>query len=263
MHRSTIELPNATISYVDTAHGDTTLLFVHGAFINKDYWRVQVDHFQAAYRIVTVDLPGHGLSTNALAGRTPADYARDLRQLIDTLSLKRVVLVAHSFGSDIALELIAANADEILGLVEVDHLKTVGQEPPAEVIHGVVEGLRLDFAGTAAAFARRALLTEATDPMLVARLLTDYAETDRAVGTQIFAAIPGYAQRELGLLGQLPFALHSIHVDYASTDERALRNATGGRYDLRIMSGTCHYPMVEHPEAFNRVLAEVLGNMEL
>ncbi len=189
------------------------------------------------------------------------DYAAEVRALIDALSLKRVILVAHSFGSDIALEVIAADASNIIGLVEVDHLKHVGDEPPAAVIAGVVAGLRADFAGTAAAFAKQALFTEATDPTLVERISADYAKTDPAVGVQIFEHIPGYAQREAELLGRLPFILHAIHVDYAPTDEAALARPTGGNYSLRRIEGTCHYPMVEQAGAFNEVLAGVLANV--
>ncbi len=261
MSRETLSLPTATLSYLDIARGDTTLLFVHGAFINKSYWQAQLDHFRADYRVVALDLAGHGDSINKLPHRSVQDYATEVRALIETLSLKRVVLVGHSFGSDIALELIAADPTDIIGLVEVDHLKRVGQEPPADLIAAVVAGLRADFAGTAAAFARQALLTEHTDPALVARLFADYARTDPAAGVQIFEGIPGYAQREVELLGRLPVTLHAIHVDYAPTDEAALAQATAGHYALHRIAGTCHYPMAERSGVFNRALAEALESV--
>lgn len=258
MHSKTLSLATATLSLVDSAHGATTLFFIHGAFINKTYWQAQLDYFRSAYRVVAIDLAGHGASSNLLSLRTVQDYAAEVRAVIGALSLKRVVLVAHSFGADIALEVAHADASEIVGIVEVDHLKHVGQAPPAALIEQVVAGLRADFSGTAAAFAKQALLTEATDPALVGRLLTDYAGTDPAVGVQIFEQIPGYAQREVELLDASTVPLHGIHVDYAPTNETALAEATGGRYTLHVMEGTCHYPMVERAEAFNTVLGEVL-----
>lgn len=182
MHTKTLSLPTATLSYLDSAHGETTLLFIHGAFINKGYWHAQLEHFQSNYRVVAPDLAGQGDSVNLLPDRTMRDYATEIRALMAALSLKHVILVGHSFGSDIALELTAADATDIIGLIEVDHLKQVGQEPPAAAIEGLVAGLRVDFAATAAAFAKQALLTDATDAALVERLLSDYARTEPAVG---------------------------------------------------------------------------------
>jgi sigma-B regulation protein RsbQ len=57
-----IKRDHAIISYNVTGGGDTTLLFVHGSYINQTYWNEQVKHFQPRFTIVTLDLPGHGLS---------------------------------------------------------------------------------------------------------------------------------------------------------------------------------------------------------
>jgi len=40
----TIKRDNLKIDYTISGKGDATLLFVHGAFINKDYWDAQVDY---------------------------------------------------------------------------------------------------------------------------------------------------------------------------------------------------------------------------
>ena len=57
-----IKRDNVRIDYTTTGEADTTLLFVHGAFINKDYWNAQVDFFSPNYKVVTIDLAGHGKS---------------------------------------------------------------------------------------------------------------------------------------------------------------------------------------------------------
>ena len=41
---------------------DTTLLFVHGWCINKEYWKEQSAYFCDNYKVVTLDLPGFGQS---------------------------------------------------------------------------------------------------------------------------------------------------------------------------------------------------------
>ena len=267
MPTHTLALPSATLAYEVEGHGDTTIVFLHGAFVNRTYWREQVTHFAPTHRVVAVDLAGHGDSVAHEKPRGPADFAREVVALLDLLccrdpsdSLKRVALVGHSFGADVALETAALLPPErVAAVVDVDHFKAVDTEPPAELIAGLVAGLRADFAGTAEAFARQALLTPATDAALVARLLADYARTDPAVGIGIFEAIPGYGARRRALLASLPVPLHALHVDYSPTDEAALRRATSGRYALHVLAGTCHYPMAERAVALNAVLGEVVA----
>ena len=57
-----IKRDNAIINYEVTGKGDTTLLFVHGSFNDRTYWKNQVDYFSPNYTVVTLDLPGHGKS---------------------------------------------------------------------------------------------------------------------------------------------------------------------------------------------------------
>ena len=50
------------ISYNVFGNGQTTLVFVHGWGGDGRYWRYQVPYFFKKYRIVTIDLAGHGNS---------------------------------------------------------------------------------------------------------------------------------------------------------------------------------------------------------
>ena len=53
----TVECNKVEIAYDLEGKGDITLLFVHGAFIDQNYWLAQVDHFKQDYQVVTLDLP--------------------------------------------------------------------------------------------------------------------------------------------------------------------------------------------------------------
>ena len=50
------------ISYEVHGAGDPTLVFVHGWSCDARYWREQVPYFSKKYRVITVDLAGHGHS---------------------------------------------------------------------------------------------------------------------------------------------------------------------------------------------------------
>lgn len=253
-----IEVNNETLAYTDKGEGEVTLLFLHGAFINKDYWSEQISYFSKNYRAVAVDLPGHGASTHSQNNWTGPRFGNDIRHFIQKLELKNVVIIGHSFGSDVMLETVANDASSILGLVEVDHMKNVGTELPKEAIDQIIKGLHVDFAATCEQFARQALVTEATDPKIVSRLLKDFKKMDPEVGIPLLKNGLTYATREVELLKALKLKLHMIHVNYTPTQEEPLQQYLGDRYELYILDGTCHYPMIENPKAFINLLERIL-----
>jgi PBP1b-binding outer membrane lipoprotein LpoB len=53
----TAKVNNTTIAYNQYGNGDTTLLFVHGWCINKEYWSEQSKYFSDKYKVVALDLP--------------------------------------------------------------------------------------------------------------------------------------------------------------------------------------------------------------
>ncbi len=259
---NSIQINTEKLSFFDSETGEFTLLFLHGAFINKEYWTAQISHFAGRYRVVAVDFAGHGLSSHSRSDRDIQSFAADVSKLIEALDLKKVIMIGHSFGTDVMLEAVSINASKIMGLVEVDHLKNVGSELPASVIEQVITGLRTDFIATSEQFARQALVTAATRTDLVDRLVTDYAKTNHEVGISIFQNMIGYSRREMNLLHGLPLKLYLIHVDYTPTNQEALGRYLGNDYSLHIMKGTCHYPMVENPDVFNQILAGIFLDIE-
>ena len=264
MTTTTARIAGQSLAYLDAGPPDApALLFLHGAFINKEYWSAQIDYFSPRYRTLAPDLPGHGGSSAPAGDQRIEGYGEAIVNLIRSLDLAKVILVGHSFGTDVMLEAAVRDPARILGLVAVDHLKHVGQEVPRAATQQLIEGLRTNFTATCAHYARQALVTEATDEALVARLLDDFSRMDRSVGVALFQRSLGYTARQVDLLRRVPHHLNLLHVDYSPTDEQALRQHLGDRYTLHPLSGSCHYPMVEHPARFNAALGEILATIEL
>ena len=89
--------------------------------------------FQARLRLISVDLPGHGLT-----GAWPRDeytieaYADFIEVLVDTLNLDRFVLVGHSMGGAVAWTFAATRPDRVSQLILVDaagYPRTTGEAP--------------------------------------------------------------------------------------------------------------------------------------
>lgn len=244
--------------YFDTENGAATLLFIHGAFINKEYWNAQIEFFKKKYRVIAIDLSGHGKSTFNRNEFNMQDFGIDISEFIEILKLKNVIIIGHSFGSDLMLEAVSNNSNEIIGLVEIDHLKNVGFELPDEVKDFLVGGLNTDFDATCEQIARQGLYTEATNQDIVTKLLSDYKNMNPKIGIPLLTASFNYSKREVELLEKLKLKLHSIHVTYSPTNKESLSKYLGNNYHLHYINGTCHYPMIENPTDFNETLEKII-----
>ena len=83
-----IQRGDVNIAYNRCVSGDTTLFFIHGWGINKEYWKKQEDFFCKNYSVVAIDLPGFGTSGKNRSEYNFEEYADDVKTVIDELKLK-------------------------------------------------------------------------------------------------------------------------------------------------------------------------------
>ena len=243
--------------------GELTLLFVHGWCINKGYWTNQVEELKSDYKVVTMDLPGFGLSGKSREEWSIQAYAADVNAVIAQLELDNVVLVGHSMGGNIVLEA-ALNNNKVIALVGVDNFKEVGLEYTDD-IRGEIEGflgmLRDDFPVMIAAYAESALFHPETDSLVRKRVVDDFLDADRNIALSSLESLFGYTQQELEKLSAFQGKLYLINSDATPTDENGLL-ASGVAYEVIDINTTGHYPMIEKPQVFNQLLRKVLNKIE-
>jgi non-heme chloroperoxidase len=92
----------AKIYYEERGEGQPILL-VHGWLCSSKFWQKNVPELANAFRVVTLDLRGHGNSCKVLTGHTIAQYARDVREVVEHLRLQEIVLVGWSLGGPVVL----------------------------------------------------------------------------------------------------------------------------------------------------------------
>ena len=97
------------------------ILLIHGSNGSLHMWEGWARELGKAARVISVDLPGHGLT-----GAWPRDeytveaYADFIEVLIDTLHLDKVVVAGHSLGAAVAWTFAATRPDRVIQLVLVD-----------------------------------------------------------------------------------------------------------------------------------------------
>ncbi len=84
--------------YEDQGQG-LPLLFIHGVWMSSRFFHKQIPYFSQRYRVIALDLRGHGRSTQVHYGHTVAQYARDVRALMRGLGLESAVLIGWSMGA--------------------------------------------------------------------------------------------------------------------------------------------------------------------
>ena len=90
-----------------------TVLLVHGTGASTHSWRGLARLLAKHYRVVAMDLPGHGFSAGLPAGQAslPA-IARELRALLEHLGLEPGLAVGHSAGAAIVVRMVLDGAIE-------------------------------------------------------------------------------------------------------------------------------------------------------
>lgn len=83
------------------------IVFLHGLMGFSANWGKIAPHFRDQRKVLVLDQRGHGRSAKPNIGYSPADYAQDLKNLLDSLGLKECHIVGHSMGGRVALRFAA------------------------------------------------------------------------------------------------------------------------------------------------------------
>jgi len=113
-------LNGLNLFYETYGQGETALLFIHGLYGDSNSWKYQIDYFSNKYKIVTIDMFGHGLSSKdvdpIMVPRLSAEVVVDLMK---TIGLPYFV-IGHSFAGNVMPEMIKLDSSKLKGAVFVD-----------------------------------------------------------------------------------------------------------------------------------------------
>jgi pimeloyl-ACP methyl ester carboxylesterase len=117
-----IKKEGVTLAYQDINPGSPPMLFVHGWGSDHTSLALQAEFFRRSHRVVSVDLRGHDKSAAPHQDYTMAAFADDLAWLCTELALTKPVVVGHSMGGNVALELAARYPEIPASIVLIDSL---------------------------------------------------------------------------------------------------------------------------------------------
>ena len=154
------ELPDgARMAYDDTGSGRPVVL-IHGVSMSRRFFERNAAPLAERFRVVNVDLRGHGESPAHEGGHTVAQYARDVKHLLGALGLDDAVVAGWSMGSFVVWDLIRQfGTDGLAGHVVVSQgpsdLKRpdwdLGAFTPAE-LYELLAAAQADYRGVMSEF---------------------------------------------------------------------------------------------------------------
>ncbi len=239
------------------------VLLIHGVSMSRRFFERNLDGLAERFRVVNVDLRGHGESPAHEGGHTVAQYARDVHALIGRLGLDDVVLVGWSMGTMVVWELIRQfGTAGLAGHVNVSQgpsdLKRAGWELGAfssDELFGLLEAAQDDFGGVMAEFVP-SMFADDRPPDELEMLVSETQKLGANAATCILLDQSLRDFREVIGSYELPTLLSW------GRDEKLVPVAAGEWLaahqpaDLHIFEHSGHCPMWEEPELWNQVAGD-------
>jgi len=124
---------NRQVHYLEQGTGEP-LVLIHGVGMQAAAWGPQIEAFSANYRVIAVDMPGHGQSTRLPGEPALTDYVAWMVEFISALALGPVNLAGHSMGALIAAGVAIERPDLIKRLAVINGVHKRSDAARAAVI---------------------------------------------------------------------------------------------------------------------------------
>ena len=240
-----------------TGTGPATLVLVHGWTCDESSWAGQVPVLAKKYRVITVDLPGHGRSGAPANGQFSMDlFARAVEAVRVEKGASKIVLVGHSMGAPVIRQYARLYPDRVAGLIAVDGPLDMRQfpadfKPPA--LTGA-EGFK------AREGMIRGMFTPQTPPELQQKILTMMLKAPEATAIGAMGSMMDPALRKDDVTPMPALAI------WAGTNQQlpsldATRKVLP-KYEQTQVAGTGHFLMMEKPEEFNRLVVAFVDKLQ-
>jgi pimeloyl-ACP methyl ester carboxylesterase len=257
------------------ARGRPTLLLLHGFSASLETWEPWTERLGDSYRLVSIDLPGHGLT------RAPAGYQANIEGFRDEVEafaeaydLDRFTLVGNSMGGNVAWEYALAHPERVEALVLVaasgweETRAGLAEDPPIfqALRNPVIGPILRDLDNTA--LAKQGLEASFADPSLAdAPMLQRYIDLSRAPGHRdiLLQITLGFRARNYATPDRLA-PLDAPVLILQGTEDRLVNPADAQKFkdaiagaELVALEQVGHIPQEEAPDASAAAVRDFLA----
>ncbi len=277
MHSANITVSDgAVLHYMESGSGQNMLMLSGGGFAVRSF-KHQIEHFSQKMHVIALDKRGHGDSEKVVHGYRIARFAKDLHDVIETLGLDNITLLAHSLGAAMVYAYIDLfGCDKLSKLIIVD-------EPPALLINPIwSEDERKSYGAIYDAASLHELTNgfvgddvEALNQKIVDVMTTQYATEEQKAFLRGCIDIEGTAAQRLylnNIMQDFRDVMEKITIPTLFiTGDSSLHPPESHHWmhrkvpnsKLTLFSekeGGNHFMFVENPEKFNEVVDNFISN---
>lgn len=256
--RVVLSADGTPISYEVYGSGEPALVFVHGWSCDGRYWRKQVPHFSKKYRVVTLDLAGHGHSGTTRSQYTMALFGEDVRAVTEAVGARSVILIGHSMGGPVIAEAARIMPGRVKGLIGVDTFVNIEYPMTREGAAEMAAPLEDDFPKGSRKFVS-GMISPRTDPLLREWILADMSAAPPAVALSAMKEmmsqyVTGEAARTFD---EVRVPVLSVNGDLWPINYEANRRHMLS-FDAIVLKDSDHFLMMDRPGEFNNALEKAV-----
>ena len=244
------------------------MIFIPGWSFTSQIWQTQLEYFAKNRRVIAIDPRSQGDSTKTDGDNTPEARARDLREIIQQLELKNVVLIGWSQGvQDVAAYVEQFGTDSIAGFVLVDSPFSSG---PAEIkLHPEFSERLFELMAIYSAHPKeyyagmvKSIIKHEISPEQVHQLTTNSEKMPTTSGlamlvTDLFTVDRRAVLKKLAKPTLIIASAESKELESQREMQRSIPNA-----QLEVVSEAGHAVFIDQPKKFNHVLDMFLEKLE-
>ena len=236
-----------------------TILFVHGWTCDSSSWAAQVPAFAKDYRVITLDLPGHGQSASPKDGKLSMDlFARAVEAVRAEAGADRIVLVGHSMGAPVIRQYAHLYPAHVAGLVAVDGPLDVRPFAAAELPPGFPPPMTGPEGLKAREGMIRSMFIAETPAALQDHILKMMLGAPEATAVGAMNAMFDPAIRWSDVIKSPAL---TVYAGTANVPDPAATKELYPNHEATQVKGTGHFLMMEKPDEFNGLLAGFLAKI--
>lgn len=245
------------IHYKTIGHGREAIVFVHGWICSAEFWSQSITAFPE-YRVIAIDLPGHGQSDKPQTVYSMGYFARSIEAVMNDANVDHAVLVGHSMGTPIVRQFYRLNPQRTLGLVIVDGSL---MPPKRKDVLRVAGELRANYRENAAKYVED-LIGPIRDTHLRKRIGSLMLATPDYVG---IGAVEGLIEDSVRTNNHIDVPVLAVLADASGWEPNteASFRAVAPNLEFRLWGGVSHFLMMEKPSAFNEELRQFIVSNNL
>jgi pimeloyl-ACP methyl ester carboxylesterase len=246
------------ISYEIFGVGEPTLVFVHGWICDARYWRAQVPVFSKKYRVVVIDLAGHGHSGMSRTKYTMGSFGEDVRAVTESTGSHSVILIGHSMGGSVIAEAARLMPDRVIGLIGIDTLENIEYPMTREELKKMIAPLEENFRDGSRQFVSE-MIAPTTDLQLREWILSDMSAAPpsvaiSAMNEMMTQYITGEAAK---VFKQIRIPVITVNGDLWPINYEANRRHMFS-FNAIVLKEADHFLMMDRPIDFNKALGKAI-----